>query len=232
MHKALHDCLPQELPLSISWIISTLGLLKTDKFKQGQEGEGRQGKLDEPNYALTPEGCDICRLNANIKDRTPEGWNIRFTSKIILNYDSRDTKWTTKLHDGNMFLGNNLARYSILVIRNESRFYTMAPVCALCLRFAAALWPKRHKSYTAVTRARNVLSIVIVLPIFWCLYCRSCLRLSSFRMTIASIRFTIFVMRNNHTGIPILSPLWGFNIHTHITILQMFHPSGVIISLR
>ena len=30
----------------------------------------------------------------------------------------------------------------------------MAPFRALCLRFAAALWPERHKSYTAVIGAR------------------------------------------------------------------------------
>ena len=95
-------------------------------------------------------------------------------------------------------------------------FNTMAPVCALCLRCAAALWPKHHKSYTAVIRARNVLSIDIVLPIFWCLYCFSCLRFSWFRMTIASIRFTIIVIRNNHTGIPILSPLRGSILRRHI----------------
>jgi hypothetical protein len=35
-------------------------------------------------------------------------------------------------------------------------FTLIAPYRALCLRFAAALWPKRHKSYTSVIGARNV----------------------------------------------------------------------------
>ena len=30
-----------------------------------------------------------------------------------------------------------------------------APNLALCLRFASALWPERHKSYTAVFGARD-----------------------------------------------------------------------------
>ena len=32
----------------------------------------------------------------------------------------------------------------------------MAPIRALCLRFAAALWPERHKSSTSVIGARYV----------------------------------------------------------------------------
>ncbi len=36
-----------------------------------------------------------------------------------------------------------------------SCFSSCAPIRALCLRFAAALWPKRHKSSTSVIGARK-----------------------------------------------------------------------------